>query len=399
MEACRLAPYIAVAVALTTYGLPLSPALAFFAVGLTALVSLMLGRPMRHFVSDPVLNLLILFVVATIVSVWLSIDRSVSAPAILPLISSGLLVLVLLKDFRRGDLHWLQRAFLALSLAIIVSVALTVVAAPGETPSQWMARANLPYLAVPNDLLILALLAPHSIALASGEDHVVVRMFAVLVLGSSLGLTIIFRSRLAVATIVLGLAVVLLVLRTRTRWLLGAGVLVGLVFVAVDGIAGGFALTGKILHGTWDTRLPLWLAAWHMFLDSPLWGQGPYAFSVLGPSYLHALALPNWVVTDPRYIPWPHNLYLELLAERGVVSLMAVLALLALVLVRITHSMRRAGPVLRRHFAAVLGFFICLVLAGCFELSFDRYWLVTVFFVNVAYVQILVDKGVNQNER
>ena len=393
MEVRRFAPYVAVVAALATYGLPLTPALAFFAVALCALISLTFGRAMRHFASGPAFTLLILFCAATVVSVSLSVDRPASVPAILPLISSGVLVSVLAKDFKAGDLHWLQRAFLALSLAIVLSVTWAAAVAPGATPSVWMAESDLPYLAVPNDLLILALLAPHSMALACGEDHLVVRALAVLVLGSSFGLTIIFRSRLAIATIVVGLAIVLLAMRTRMRWVAAVAAVLGFAFIGVDGVLGDFSLTTKILHGTWDTRLPLWLAAWRMFLDAPLWGQGPYAFSILGPTYLHALALPNWLVIDPRYIPWPHNLYLELLAERGVAGFGPVLALLVFALARAARGLRYAEPALRRHIAGVMGFFACFMLAGCFELSLDRYWVVTVLFINAAYIQILVNKG------
>lgn len=399
MEAYRLAPYLGVVIALTCYGLPLSPAVPFVVLGLLAITSLMMGRPVQRLASGLELKLLGLFALLTVLSVLLSADRLASVPAILPLISSGLLILVLAKDFQRIDLPWLQRAFLALSLAISVSVALAAATAPGLTPSQWIMRANLAYLVVPNDLLILALLAPHSLALMYGDDHLLIRIIAALVLAASLALTIIFRSRLTLATMALGIVVGLLVLRTRIRWLLAALTLMALAFVVVDGVT-GFALTGKILHGTWDTRLPLWLAAWHMFLDAPLWGHGPYTFGILGPAYLHALTLPAWVVIDPRYIPWPHNLYLELLAERGAVSLMVLLALLVLILIRIVYGLRRSDAALRRHFAAVLGFFVCFLLAGIFELSFDRYWLVTVFFINVAYVQVLTEEeGVNQNER
>jgi O-antigen ligase len=55
------------------------------------------------------------------------------------------------------------------------------------------------------------------------------------------------------------------------------------------------AESGRILYG----RIPVWLAAWAMFLQAPVLGHGPHTFFYTGP--------------DATGMGWPHNLYLELL--------------------------------------------------------------------------------------
>ena len=101
---------------------------------------------------------------------------------------------------------------------------------------------------------------------------------------------------------------------TTFAYLLVAVLLVG--FLVVDGVM-GFALTSKFTRVV-DSRISLWLMAWEMFLHAPWLGQGPATFRVLYPLYLEIVPFPDWVVMDPwgGPVPWAHNLYLELLAER-----------------------------------------------------------------------------------
>jgi O-antigen ligase len=66
-----------------------------------------------------------------------------------------------------------------------------------------------------------------------------------------------------------------------------------------------------------QARWQLWQAAWALWLQHPWLGIGPHGF---GLEYRAAVDT-AWV--DPRHTPWPHQLPLELLANTGLISLLA----------------------------------------------------------------------------
>jgi O-antigen ligase len=146
----------------------------------------------------------------------------------------------------------------------------------------------------------------------------------------------------------------------------------------VDGLL-GFPLLAKF-SGFAGTRIPLWLAAWGMFLDAPFLGQGPHTYVLLYKSYLNNSNLPDWLAIDPRRTPWPHNLYLEVLAEQGLVGLAALGALLpasARLGWRLRSSTQRD---LRIYGIAVLSSLAGFCFAALLESSFVRLWVVVTLF-------------------
>ena len=132
----------------------------------------------------------------------------------------------------------------------------------------------------------------------------------------------------------------------------------------------------------WDGtgRIPLWLSAWKMFLGAPLFGQGPHTFVLFYNSYLQNISLPSWLFVDHRIVPWAHNLYLEVLAEQGLIGLSALVLLLARGLF-IAWNLRQAKSDEIRilgygAFAALVGF--CF--AAAIELTFLRQWVLIMMF-------------------
>ena len=84
-------------------------------------------------------------------------------------------------------------------------------------------------------------------------------------------------------------------------------------------------------------------------------------------------------------MPWAHNLFLELLAERGVFGLAAFLLLmtnLLLALRRMLGSVAHGDPLLEATYLSTG----LVAVAGVFELSLLRLWLVVIFFVLVGIV-------------
>jgi O-antigen ligase len=110
-------------------------------------------------------------------------------------------------------------------------------------------------------------------------------------------------------------------------------------------------------------RVCMAYAGWGMIRERPLLGQGPRMVQERYPIYRHP--------TAPRYsVPHLHNSYLQLAAERGLPSLLAMLALVAVSLRRAWRDFRsqggRSGPRADLYvgvFCSLAGFLV----AGLFE--------------------------------
>src|SRR5262249_26011036 len=128
-------------------------------------------------------------------------------------------------------------------------------------------------------------------------------------------------------------------------------------------------------------RIPLWLAAWGMFRDAPWLGHGPHTFVLLYRSYLHRLSLPTWLPAEQRLVPWVHNLYLEVLAEQGVVGFTALGILLACGLAVAWRLQRTASADARLLGVGALASLISLCGAAGVELTLLRQWVAVMLFV------------------
>jgi O-antigen ligase len=170
------------------------------------------------------------------------------------------------------------------------------------------------------------------------------------------------------------------------------GLSVAVISLLIDSFT-GFPLIERFIHH-WDGtgRIPLWISAWKMFLDAPLLGHGPHTFVQLYQGYLQNVRLPSWLFVDSRNVPWPHNLYLEVLAEQGIFGFLAFLFLLIKGLFAALNV-----RTLALHEVRILGYGILASLSGfCFasfiELTFLRQWVTLVLFTNLGVIAHLSSK-------
>jgi len=123
-------------------------------------------------------------------------------------------------------------------------------------------------------------------------------------------------------------------------------------------------------------RYALNLAAWHVFLDHPIFGVGPGHFAeYYSVPYGNRIGL---IETTRRYLA--HNLYLETLAETGVTGLACLLAILFVIMHWLWKERRRWEHSHPEFSSVATAFFLCLfayVISAVFEhLSYQRYfWL------------------------
>ena len=205
------------------------------------------------------------------------------------------------------------------------------------------------------------------------------------------------QGRTALLTMAVALMVAAVLLHGRRRLAVALSCGLGLLALAllVDG-ACGFPLAAKFMHlGDGSGRWPLWRATWAMFLDAPWWGHGPHTFVQLYRSYLHQLGLP----TSSLVIPWAHNLYLEVLAERGLIGFIALAVLLGHGLVAAWRLQTAAAGEAQRLGVGALAGLMGLCGAAAVELTFLRQWVVIVLFMllgviaHLTSLRTIVQKG------
>jgi O-antigen ligase len=254
----------------------------------------------------------------------------------------------------------------------------TAMASDERSPTLWVAQLGNPLLLVPNDCLLLAILTPLAFALLQRNGSQLRRMLAFLTLTASGAAIVFYQSRTALITLGCTLTYAAMLLRLR-RGLVWTGVAVSLSLL-VDA-ALGFPLTTKFAQFG-EARLSLWWIAWSMFWDAPLVGHGPHTFGLLYRSYLHQTVLPEWLPRDAHSnVPWAHNLYLELLAEQGIVGFLSFMLLLADGMTVAWKTQRTATPETRPFIVGIFAGLVGLCVAAIFELTLLRQWVVILFLL------------------
>ncbi len=199
-------------------------------------------------------------------------------------------------------------------------------------------RSGLPH---PNDTAIVPIVLPLAVWGVAQSQRGLVWALGGCALALGMATVVLSASRNAL----IGLAVVVMVSAVlsphRRVWMaLGAVVLAGLVAMAwVDpqSVLRRFVDPGLLQR---EGRVGLWLSALEIFRAHPLTGSGPFLFDRLYAAYLDPLTLPTGYQPEQGYLPWVHNLYLEALAERGVIGLGTFLVLITASLHRVRRGWR-----------------------------------------------------------
>lgn len=232
---------------------------------------------------------------------------------------------------------------------------------------------------VPNDILMLSVIAPLTLTLA-WHGGICLRLLVGLYLLLTLLASAVISSRQSVLIFLLGQSVFFAFM--TPRWFIPIFVLGAAAGAIMDWLL-GWPLANKILM---FPRTYVWHTAWIMFLDQPWLGQGPGMFKDL---YFPFLEKAGYVVAelgDRRNMPWAHSLYLEQLAERGILGLLALLALMATAIKQAwnfsyTHPSEHSSK--SGLSAGLLGSLVSLSLAGIAEATLSRLW-VTVILLSLA---------------
>ena len=148
------------------------------------------------------------------------------------------------------------------------------------------------------------------------------------------------------------------------------------VALALVAIETGFA--GKLQHVP-TSRVPLWHAALHQVFESPLLGSGVNAFGPYYTEHIRQTVYPEYIVVDSRYIPWAHNLFLDIAVAFGIPASVLLLALLLCVLVKAKRSRDRLGN-------AILGSVLLFLLAALVEFTHLRMYTIALILIYAEYL-------------
>ncbi|MCP3980311.1 MAG: O-antigen ligase family protein [bacterium] len=319
-----------------------------------------------------------LFLAATALSTATSIDVSRSL-RLIPSLLPGLLLLFLISapSFGVRGLRITCIALSAIVLGLAGTVSIHVLLRGGLTSSTLPLDAGTPLLIVPNDTTMLAVLAPFSACLFSMRSAgTATRVLAGVSLAGTVLTAVVAQSRTALVTLAVGLTILVLLLnRNGTRKALGLLTLLAVAVIAADGML-GFPLASKSAeYWAGNGRLQLWSAALPMFGEAPVLGTGPHTFALY---------------SDFR---WAHNLYLELLLERGLLGLAAFTWLLTAAIGAAVTVLRRATGQTRALCAGVLAALAGFATASLVELTLSRLWAVVVVFLLLGFVVQLSRRG------
>ena len=94
---------------------------------------------------------------------------------------------------------------------------------------------------------------------------------------------------------------------------------------------------------TWTvlSRYMMWRIAWNIFLDNPIYGIGPKGFSFAMPVYNPGFDIHGIIKrSEESKIASPHNQYFEILADQGIIGILALL-LLIIVSVRTAYKVQK----------------------------------------------------------
>ncbi|MBG83839.1 MAG: hypothetical protein CMJ40_04745 [Phycisphaerae bacterium] len=248
-------------------------------------------------------------------------------------------------------------------------------------------RSSMPH---PNDIAILPMLLPIAVigirhlprplAVATGSILVPLVVFTVITSWSRnawIGLTV---TGIALAIWKGGLI----------RISVGCGLIIAMLLVAID-VADMQNRLLSLADPMRDGRIGLWLAAMAMFLEHPFTGIGAGTFGFAYPDVVSMVRLPEGYQAESGFIPWAHNMYLELLAEYGLPGFLAYAIvttwLMGKLLAQAVFGERRASgdrtDDLRNWAIALLISWSAILVMAMFDLTFYKHWVVYLYWMLV----------------
>jgi len=254
---------------------------------------------------------------------------------------------------------------------------------PASDPIALVQSLNSPVMIVPNDFAYFTVVIPLLFMASRHLFHgAAVKLFLTASIALFLIVCLILQSRLAI----IGIATIVCLestakLKKKPRaWLMIAGISL-ILFL--------FALALQKGANSLETRLTLWVAAVFGIIESPWVGHG---FGAFGNYYelFKATAFESFsstLIVDQRYIPWPHNIFLELVFTYGLSGILPIAIFFKCVLDRLKRGIRIKDTV--SQLLLVIGPMAIL------EISLLRLQTIPIFLI--IWISLIYDNSHNHN--
>ena len=300
------------------------------------------------------------FIVSFLISFILS-DHQLKTLTFFPSMLPALIIFFLITEFfQKKDYHLLYLSLSASSMIVSIMTIKMCVLSENLSPSIWIQQTQLPYFIVPNDLIVFSIFIPYVIIEGFLHKSIFIKIFSLIAILLNLVMFVLYQSRSGVILSLMAIFLSLCLVMTKKKYLFLLIFFIVLVVIFVDHFW-DFYLTKKILSGSdsWLTRLEPWLIAWKIFKEHPITGSGPQTFIVFYPK-----------------MPWAHNLYMETLAEQGIIGIISLLFLANSI---IAASARYIF--IDKASAILFSSSVILFVGAIIEFSFIRHFFTVVFFL------------------
>jgi len=317
------------------------------------------------------------FLLSILISNYFSENSQRSADLLLTLLPALLSYHLISHYFYQQQIERLLLAISIFSLLIAVYLLNIALFFNREIPAVWIEKSSLSYLKSPNSIIFIILLTPFVFHQLKNK-YFFIKTVAMTGILLNLAISIIYQSRISLLVLLVIIVMSLYHKSLKKNFFILLG-LSGIV-ILMDALT-GYAFISKVWQHSWLSRLPLWLAAYDMFLDAPLFGHGGGSYLLLNPIFLKQQGEFALLNEDPRIAPWAHNLYLEVLAEQGIIGFIALLSLLVFYLRRGLKMLNKMPAIENLPLSPVLISMVGFCVAALFELSLWHQWVLLWLFM------------------
>jgi len=338
--------------------------------------------------TTPTVICIFLFIISLFISYSVSKDKILSFQLSLVLFPALLLYFLIIENSNIKNIFWLYILLTIVIFNISFTYIITSLYSVDSDPGLWIKKISNPSFLVPNDLIILPILLPFTIVLFIKTNQFSLKILSIVTILSSIIAICLYQSRLGMLLLII-CNIIAGIMLFRKSSIYGITITI-LLFLLVDWFQ-DFAIISKCSTIGWKSRLPVWITAFTMFVDSPIIGHGPRTFGIHYFEYLNKTNLPSWFIIDKRFTPWAHNLYLEILAEQGLIGFTIISILLIYTFILSVKLIKSDNYNLYLLSIAPFISLVLILVGGFFELSFIRHWFVIIFFILLAIINSLTN--------
>jgi O-antigen ligase len=361
---------------------------------LAVAIGMVLSRIIRRGDASPapfgLLYPVLIFGATILISILFSQYRDISLP-LSAYVSIGFLFFFAVQDIA-GMPSAFRRMFITLSLVVfllgldgIYQYWMGQSLLTGSSLFAGRVKGSLPH---PNDLALIPILLPFSITLLLQERSRVVKGLILISILLAFVTVILSQSRNAWFGLAIGLGVFLFHKKTQKAIIVFACIILILFSAALYFDLGNVQQRlNTLMNITSETRIGIYLVAVEMFKESPVLGKGLFTFGEFYLPYIEKIQLPQGYTPEIAIIPWAHNLYLEILAERGLIGFAGFIAPIIAMGAILRKFVRQQTGSQEKMFAfgltASLLTFLCM---GLFDLTFLKDWVLLIFLLLAAMI-------------